>query len=292
MRLLANLELGAILVSCALSGACEVTVEPIKSVSVSSGTAGGGAGGATASPCLQTSDCGDTQICREQSCGWPSSCSELREQRPALQNGAYVIEPSALAARRVYCDMAEDGGGWMLVTRDLLAQEAAERATVAFSEDEHGGLVVTTYANSPGCEDALQVCDSFLLRDDLAWTMIRASYSFAGTTLCYSIFGGNKWGAGCPGANLQPFAADKDVIRDEFQMGLNLMDAFTGRTDLCEPNGSFWRADNGELHRGLVILRRDQADSLAGLHTGVSCADAAPGTASPTWWRYERIYIR
>lgn len=40
------------------------------------------------------------------------TCATLHRDDPSLANGVYWIAPNGTAARRVYCDMDTDGGGW------------------------------------------------------------------------------------------------------------------------------------------------------------------------------------
>lgn len=50
----------------------------------------------------------------------PVSCKALHEQQPAAPSGITMIDPDGPGpgpARKVYCDMVIDGGGWMLVAR-------------------------------------------------------------------------------------------------------------------------------------------------------------------------------
>jgi hypothetical protein len=109
---------------------------------------------------------------------------------------------------------------------------------------------------------------------------------------CWEIWGGVSDDDILP-ANVAPFEASVDVIRDELFMGGLTGPAFDGDTVRCDiDGGNFWR-ENIEATRGAtVILRRALLSEPAGLRTLADCGDVAEGTASPSATRFDDIFVR
>ena len=64
--------------------------------------------------------CGAGEGCAAGACRTLRSCAEIHAALPALGNGTYPIDPDGPdghAAFGVYCDMADDGGGWTLALK-------------------------------------------------------------------------------------------------------------------------------------------------------------------------------
>jgi hypothetical protein len=85
--------------------------------------------------------CGDRPADMDKQCfvrNGCQSCKQLVELDPSTPSGEYVITGSS-AARRVWCDMDHDGGGWTLVARQI------ESCPMAWS----GGVCGGTYSPRP-----------------------------------------------------------------------------------------------------------------------------------------------
>ena len=81
-----------------------------------------------------------------------ASCAAAKAALPSAKTGTYVIKPGAARpAFRAHCDMNDDGGGWMLVTPQMIASEGSGAVTFMRGTDPNGGLVLRAYANSGGC---------------------------------------------------------------------------------------------------------------------------------------------
>jgi hypothetical protein len=232
-----------------------------------------------------------------------ASCAEARDALPGAPDGVYPIAAGVGGARvAAYCDQTTDGGGWMLVTADLVeSQKARTSVTVVTSEDARGGLVMRVYANSEGCGGPDDNVHLVTFADRPPWTQIRARYTFAGGTSCWWIFGSVNVAE--PSAhvdgqpiktNLIPFESGVDAIREQQNMGGVLGHAFDGQSLRCDNDAeNFWHSDRGPDERSaVVILRRDIVSGPAGLATTASCTDFGSGTTSPTWWEYREISVR
>jgi hypothetical protein len=229
-----------------------------------------------------------------------ASCSAAKAARPNAGDGFYLIESGdAGAPRRAWCDMTQDQGGWMLVTRDMILRERSRSVTVLEEDDARGGLVVRVFANAPGCGTPPDNVYLVTFSEQPRWTQIRAKYVFAGSTSCWWIFG--RVNAEPPGQIdgevIDPyvFAFDPaaDTIRDQVRMGGDAGATFDGKTYRCDNEANnFWQGDLGlETRSAVVILRRNMLGP-AGLATTTSCTDNGLSTSSPTWWEYRDIYVR
>ena len=192
--------------------------------------------------------------------------------------------------------MTGDGGGWMLVTADMVSDEILRDATAVHAIDGLGGLVHTTYANNRGCGIAPNSAAMNLLADDVPWTAIRYDMVFMGSNSCWGIFGDTHYHReGTTFANLIPFAPGVDVVRDTYRMGGSSGDAFDGVPYRCDnTTTNFWHQNNGGAERrASVVLRRDTCEpGEAGFSVGVSCTNYGGGTTSPTYWTHKNIYVR
>jgi hypothetical protein len=198
----------------------------------------------------------------------------------------------------VYCDMTNDGGGWMLVTPAMVASESLTGVTSVHQSDDNGGLVVLNYANSDACagNGAPSATNLIMFSINVPWSQIRAKYAFDGLVGCWHLFGSNQLSHE---QNLFPFDPGADTIYDEVKMGGVLadggpVDAFDGTVDRCDGTGqNFWDQNTLAERSGVVILRRSILTAPAGLSTNAYCLNnAQPGTASTTFWSYRDIYVR
>jgi hypothetical protein len=248
--------------------------------------------------CQVSGDC-DKVVCDARVCRLPVSCKELRAQQPSLGDGKYQIAPNPSEQGQTFeawCDMTNDGGGWMLVTADMLAGQVNNSVTVVNQNDSHGGLIQTTYANDSGCGARPYSSAMFLLKDLVRWTHIRYSKEFLGSNSCWGIFGNTGYHhPNTIQANIVPYNPVLDTIRNQHRMGGNQGNNFDGISSRCDnERENFWHDVNGTAQRrAQVILRRDISNSNpAGLSTGVSCTRSGSGTSSPTYWIYRDIFIR
>jgi hypothetical protein len=208
-------------------------------------------------------------------------------------SGAYFIKPAGSStALSVYCDMVNDGGGWMLLTPAMVESQYTANVTIASSSDINGGLVRQVWANARGCGEPAESRERVYFTDTVPWTKIRSTWTFAGGVSCWSILGNDARLPGWSG-RLTAYTPGTDTIRNQAAMGGsngNLFDGITARCDNTTAN--FWHHLNGTGERtAQVILRRTATSSLAGLGVGASCVDVGAGSASPTWWKYSDIYV-
>jgi hypothetical protein len=175
----------------------------------------------------------------------------------------------------------------------MIASETSEGATVARTRDGHGGLVLRVFANTEGCGNGTVSPNHLVLFEERGgWSSIRFRQTFAGSASCWTIFGGTD--SAVPLLhNLQMFDERQDLIRDPVKMGGSTGDAFAGVVSRCDNSTeNFWKALGVATGSATVILRRDSSSSPGGLATVASCTAAGPGTASPTWWRYDDVFVR
>jgi hypothetical protein len=246
--------------------------------------------------CAAANDCESTLVCRDALCALPASCRELKEQQPGAKTQRYLLQFDKLgleAPTDTVCDMVNEGGGWMLVWRDAIGEMSANTTSV-MEDDENGGVVLTVYANGTGCGVDGPPAHTFFVDDVMQspWTEIRFKQLFVGRAPVYSIFGDAEHVYyGSPG--LVPFEPGVDFIRDEVAMGPT-GDTFNGQIRGTGAADSFWHepTNNNLPSSAVVTLRRRDVTKPAGAGTGVMCNPAGEGTTSPTWWRYESVFVR
>lgn len=223
-----------------------------------------------------------------------TSCKSLKQAAPDTPDGPQTIDPDGpgpIAPFTAFCDMTQDGGGWMLVTDPLASNETAAYTTAQRRTNARGGVELRVYMNSIGCTQTPRSRHRVYLANDVPWTQVRYRQKFAGNASCWHIFGGLQTSEPLP-ANLLPFDKFLDTIRNEVRMGGTAGDAFDGLTYRCdETNENFWLLAGPE-RSAEVILRRNDPSLPAGLTTGAECGTFGPGTTSTTWWEYSEIYVR
>jgi hypothetical protein len=215
-------------------------------------------------------------------CAPYASCAALLAENPLADTGDYTIEPEGSPKLTAHCDMTSDGGGWMLVTEDMLTGKTQNHVTMSFDSDDLGGVIVSVAGTVSDCN--VDVSSLITISDAVPWTRIRARYVMGGAASCWSIFGDHTMG---PDARLLPFDATVDSTRNETAMGGSNGDPFDGITTRCDNSlENFWHAYNGYADRSaLVVLRRNDSGKPAGLATATSCTLDAR-------WSYQQIYVR
>jgi hypothetical protein len=225
-----------------------------------------------------------------------ASCAAIKEANPSAPDGRYHIVPvnGAVPAFDADCDMTQDGGGWMRVTEDMIAEEKKQSVTVVHEKDEKGGFLIRVFANSPGCGASIPADDYVgIIRDAPTWTRLRARYDFYGQSSCWDILGSAVDGVVFP-SNMIQFDKTVDVVRDMVKMGGSRGDAFDGDPGRCDnETDNFWNQDVALGRRSLTaVLRRASPNVPAGLGTETSCTQEGPGVMSPTYWEYREIFVR
>ena len=216
-----------------------------------------------------------------------SSCQAIMESGQAKGTKTYWIDPDGGSISneiQVYCDMVNDGGGWMLIKPDMISSEATALTSVSKTTDSNGGLIITiTKTGTFGCTGDRSYL--VLFKDIIPWTKIRSDYEFYDANSCWGIFGSSPRN---PNPNLITFVPGVDVIRNQVRMGGSAGNNFDGITERCDNEYvNFWHCHNGTSTRSAqVILRRNSMSSLAGLSTGVNC------TYSSSGWRHKNIYVK
>ncbi len=223
------------------------------------------------------------------------SCAAAKAVLPFAADGPQTIDPDGvgpLPPFAAWCDMTQDGGGWMLVNADMLANTSAVAATEVRSMGDHDGMVIRVFANNVGCGmGGPRTEHRFVLKDPVPWTRIRVHQIFAGEAGCWHIWGAS--GGGMLGVNLTAFTAGTDIIRDAVRMGGSAGDAFDGMLTRCDSDpANFWFYGTTELRSATVVLRRPAPNEPSGIATGADCSKVAPGSSSPTWWEYRDIYVK
>jgi type II secretory pathway pseudopilin PulG len=215
-----------------------------------------------------------------------SSCQQAKAGNGAAPSGFYAIQSPAYGPMRVYCDMDNDGGGWMLVTPSMVQNVQNSYASTTISADEKGGAIVNVAANPP-YDCSVNHNGKMFFSDVVPWTRMRADYEFYGGNACWGIFGDTSSYAG-GSSNLIPFSSSDDVIRNQVKMGGSNGDAFDGRITRCDNETSnFWHGNNGQgLRSAQVILRRNSPSAPAGIAQGATCL------SSSSRWVHKNIYVK
>lgn len=76
-------------------------------------------------------------------------------------------------------------------------------------------------------------------------------------------------------------------------MGGEVSALFDGDPARCDQDPeNFWEANATTVRAATVILRRGAVDAPAGLCTSAGCGAVAEGTASPSTFTYDDIFVR
>ena len=288
----------ALLVLASTSGlVCCTLLVSTKGLSGGPGANAGDGGDASAADAADAAEAADATLLD----GSPdagatfASCAAAKDALPLAADGPQTIDPDGngpLPPFVAWCDMTQDGGGWMLVNADMVADASAVAATEVRSMGDHDGIVFRVFANNAGCgTGGPRTEHRFVLKDPVPWTRLRVHQIFAGQAGCWHIWGGT--GGGTLDVNLTPFTAGTDIIRDAVRMGGSAGDAFDGNLSRCDSDpANFWYSDAGVLRSATVVLRRPNPSEPSGIASGADCSTVAPGSASPTWWEYRDIYVK
>lgn len=254
--------------------------------------------GPDASSCQKDGDCDPGLLCVTARCSHAASCQLLKQQRPETPDGTYALSPPGTPDQTLsaFCDMTRDGGGWMLVTSDMLESETKAWVTTKRLTNAQGGLVLTLFPEARCGEPAAY--HSFHIKETIAWSVVRYKQSFSGSVTCWAIFGqsavDNNGFIAASDMNLVTFEPGTDQISHQVGMGGvldgKLVNAFSGPTAMCNSSVSgenFW-ANGGAVRSAEVILRRTGA-SPAGPGTGAACIISDVTSA---WWSYDNVFVR
>jgi hypothetical protein len=238
--------------------------------------------------CTSSAECDNAHVCgATASCELPLTCRALKRAHDAAPDGHYTIAPDG-EPRDVYCDMTKEGGGWMLVTPDMVASETSTSLLSDSVEvDPNGGLIMTLRPKAAGCNTTTPNPKHVVLfKDVIAWQQIRYRSTFTGAAGCWSIFG-DPYKLGTLDPNVSAFNKAYDTIRDEVHMGGTAGDAFDGMTNRCDQTTvNFWEYA-GPDRSAVVTLRRKPNANPAGLSGRAECL-----TEGPTGWSFSEIYVR
>ncbi len=249
-------------------------------------------GNAVGGACKRHAQCDPGLVCSEERCALPATCLALAQARPEAVNGTYELAPDATGVTprfSAFCEQNLDGGGWMQISANMLGESREQHVTVDSAKGEDGGLMVTVYANAEGCgEDA-----SFhmtLLSPGVPWTEVRFRQVFSGRAQCYGILGIRRY-VYSGKMNVVPFDLQVDRIWSQSRMAVG-GGSFDGLIETCDSSKHFWNQSEPLPSSIEVSLRRIDLSIPSGIGTGVSCNSFAPGNTSPTWWRYDKIFVR
>lgn len=228
-----------------------------------------------------------------------TSCRALHDQGQAM-SGKYTLQgPSG--PFDAYCDMVSFGGGWTLVTPQMIATreqskdlDSASPATLAVDEstDSNGGVkfdVQVTANNCGAVMTALRPVHKFTVNELDDWKSIMASYSFSGDAGCWSAFGDATTDPKAVDSNLLPFSSAFDHADNSVNISRSTDGSaipFDGRTAVCTSNAdNFWAPVYDTAAKSVrLTLRRRTAGQVAGIQITADCGMPA--------WSISSIYVR
>ncbi|MFA6091274.1 MAG: hypothetical protein WC774_05895, partial [Candidatus Gracilibacteria bacterium] len=161
--------------------------------------------------------------------------------------------------------------------------------TLVYNTNPQGGLNIdVNLQNTNGCLN--QIGTTIFLADSLPWKQIRTDYKFYGGNSCWGIFGNKNMSINLDD-NVVTFDPTIDIIRNENKMRTSTGNTFDGITVRCDnvTDTNFWHSNKGGGERSATVILRKQNPNLpAGLHTDIRCISGGYTLG----WKYENIFVK